>query len=217
MVITLPMPDQDEHLPDTIEAHVHAAALEAQRRLFRRSSRGPIASWSSGIRGGKGGEGSSGGGHAPSRSRRRFGSVTVERSRISHKQDGSIEVPSASAWGTPHQLAITGNLRDAVCDQMSEHSAGASLEEICEQAGEPDLLGRSTVIEIVHEQGGRLIARNAERARATLAEASQVELEALGPCLAADPDHVSAYEPDDDPPLDPGDPQWQQERRRGGW
>ena len=29
------MPDQDEHLPDQIEAFVHHAGLEVQRRLFR--------------------------------------------------------------------------------------------------------------------------------------------------------------------------------------
>jgi hypothetical protein len=110
---------------------------------------------------------------------------------------------------------ITENLRDAVCDQMSAHSWGASLEEICEHAGEPDLLGWSTVIEIVHEQGGRLIQAQRERARASLAEASLAELEALGPCWVADPDSVSAHEPDDDPPLDPRDPQWQQEAPAG--
>jgi hypothetical protein len=211
MVITLPMPDQDEHLPDTIEANVHAAALEAQRRLFRALIEMADRELVLGIRGGKGGEGIQRRGTRPFTFKTRFGSVTVERARISHKQDGSVEVPSASAWGTPHQLAITGNLRDAVCDQMSEHSSGASLEEICEQAGEPDLLGRSTVIEIVHDQGDRLIGAQRERAHVTLAEASQAELEALGPCLVADPDHVPAYEPDDDPPMDPEDPQWQQE------
>jgi hypothetical protein len=100
---------------------------------------------------------------------------------------------------------------------MSKHSSGGSREEIGEQAGEPDLLGRSTVIEIVHEQGGRLIRAQRERARATLAEASQGALEALGPCLVADPDSVSAHEPDDDPWLDPEDPQWQQECRQVGW
>jgi Uncharacterised protein family (UPF0236) len=211
MVITVPMPDQDEHLPETIEACVHAAALEVQRRLFgaliERADRELVLR----LRGGKGGKGIQRRGTRPFTFKTRFGSVTVRRSRISHKQDGSIEVPSASAWGTPHQLAITANLRDAVCDQMSEHSAGASLGEICEHAGEPDLLGLSTVIEIVHEQGGRLIRAQQERARATLAEASAAELEALGPCLLADPDSVSAHEPDDDPPFDPEDPRWQQE------
>ena len=41
-----------------------------------------------------------------------FGEVTVKRSRISHNQDGTIEIPSATVWNTSHQLAITENLRD---------------------------------------------------------------------------------------------------------
>ena len=43
-----------------------------------------------------------------------FGEVTVQRSRILHKKEGTTEVPSAVAWKTSHQLMITGNLRDAV-------------------------------------------------------------------------------------------------------
>jgi hypothetical protein len=87
MAITLPMPDQDEHLPDVLEAAVHAAGLEVQRRLFRA-------------------------------------------------------------------------LR--------------------------------------------------QRARVAVALASEAELEALGSCPAADPDHVPEYEPDDMPPMDPADPEWAQ-------
>ena len=127
-----------------------------------------------------------------------------------------MEVPSVRAWNTSHQLHITQNLRNAVCDQMSEHSSGESLAEICEQAGEPDLLGRSTIIEIVHEQGGPPDpGGTGERAHATLAEASRRNSRRWGLALAADPDHVSAHEPDDDPPLDPEDPQWQQEAPTG--
>ena len=33
--ISLPMPQQDEHLPDQIESYVHQAGLETQRRLFQ--------------------------------------------------------------------------------------------------------------------------------------------------------------------------------------
>ena len=33
--MALPRPDQDEHLPDQIEAFVHQAGLEVQRRLFQ--------------------------------------------------------------------------------------------------------------------------------------------------------------------------------------
>src|SRR3982751_34551 len=35
LALSLPMPPQDEHLPDHIEAYVHQAGLEAQRRLFQ--------------------------------------------------------------------------------------------------------------------------------------------------------------------------------------
>jgi Uncharacterised protein family (UPF0236) len=210
MVITLPMPDQDERLPDTIEANVHAAGLEVQRQLFRvlleKADRELVLEH----RDGKGGEGIQRRGTRGFTFKTRFGTVTVARSRISHNQDGPMEIPSASAWGTPHQLAITGNLRDAVCDQMSEHSAGASLEEICEQAGEEDLLGRSTVIEIVHEQGGRLITAQRQLARAIRDAASEERRAALGPCLTHDPERMPTYEPDDDPPFDPEGPQWQQ-------
>ena len=44
------------------------------------------------------------------------------------------------------------------------------------RAGDADLLGRSTVIEIVHEQGGRLIAAERQCAHATLDAASEAEL-----------------------------------------
>ncbi len=33
--MTLPMPPQDEHLPDQIEAYVHQAGLEIQRKRFQ--------------------------------------------------------------------------------------------------------------------------------------------------------------------------------------
>src|SRR4051794_20852301 len=206
--LSLPMPSQDEHLPDHIEACVHQAGLEAQRRLFKALIEKADRELVLQHRRGKGGAGIRRRGTRPFTFKTIFGEVTVERSRISHDLDGSIEIPSATAWGTSHQLAITGNLRDAVCDRRGERSAGASLEEIGAQAGEPELLGRSTVIDIVHDQGGRLIEAQRERARAALELASAAEREALGPCLAAGPDHVPEYEPDDLPPLDPEDPQW---------
>jgi hypothetical protein len=63
------------------------------------------------------------------------GEVTVQRSRIRHNDDDSMETPSATAWDTPHQLAVTQNLRDAVCDQMSDQSAGKSRADVCQYAG----------------------------------------------------------------------------------
>ena len=118
------MPDQDEHLPDQIEAYVHQAGLEVQRRLFQALIEKADQELVLQHRHGKADAGIQRRGTRPFTFKTIFGEVTVERSRILHKHDGTIEVPSAIAWNTSHQLAITQNLRDAVCDQMSDQSAG---------------------------------------------------------------------------------------------
>ena len=127
----------------------------------------------------------------------------MQRSRISHNSDGSIEIPSARVWNTSHQLAITENLRDVVCDQMSDHSAGKSLADIGQSAGDEDLLGRSTVIDSVHREGEQLIVAQRQRACAVLDEASEAHLAWLGPAVV-DPDAVTGHV-DDDLPWDDSD------------
>src|SRR5919112_3370249 len=153
--MTVPMPDHDEHLPDQIEAFVHQAGLEVQRRLFQVLMEKADQELVLQRRHGKGGGGIQRRGTRPFTFKTTFGEVTVERSRIRHNHDGTMEIPSASAWDTPHQLAITQNLRDAVCDQMSDHSAGRSRADVCLDAGDEELLGRSTIIEIVHQEGAQ--------------------------------------------------------------
>ena len=154
--ISLPMPQQDEHLPEQIESYVHQAGLETQRRLFQVLMEKADQELVLQQRHGKGGAGIQRRGTRPFTFKTTFGEVAVERSRISHNQDGTIEIPSATAWNTSHQLHITQNLRDAVCDQMSEQSAGKSRTDICQYAGDESLLGRSTIIEIVHQEGEQL-------------------------------------------------------------
>jgi hypothetical protein len=116
--MTLPMPDQDEHVPDQIEAAVHQVGLEVQRRLFQALIEKADQQLVLRQRHGKGDAGIQRRGTRPFTFKTIFGEVTVARSRILHKQDGSMEVPSAVAWNTSHQLMITRNLRDTVCDQM---------------------------------------------------------------------------------------------------
>jgi Uncharacterised protein family (UPF0236) len=198
--MSLPIPPQDQHLPDQIEAHVHQAGLELQRRLFRVLIEKADHELVLQQRHGKGGAGLQRRGTRPFTFKTIFGEVTVQRSRILHKHDGTMEVPSAVAWNTSHQLMITGNLRDAVCDQMSDQSARESRADVCQYAGDEDLLGTSTIIDIVHQEGEHLIAAQRQRARATLADASETQLARLGP-LPADPDAVTGPV-DDDPPLD---------------
>lgn len=200
LIISLPMPDHDEHLPDAIEAHVHAAGLEVQRCLFRALIEKADRELVLNGRDGKAAEGIQRRGTRPFTFQTLFGAVTVRRCRISHRHDGTIETPSASAWGTSHQLTITGNLRDAVCDQMSDRSAGKSRADVCRCAGEEGLLGRSTIIDIVHQEGAELLAAQHARARRILEGASAVQLRRLV-AAAADPDALT--EPvDDDPPWD---------------
>jgi hypothetical protein len=211
--MTLPMPPQNEHLPDQIEAHVHQAGLELQRRLFQVLIEKADHELVLQRRHGKGDAGIQRRGTRPFTFKTIFGEVIVRRSRILHKKDGTIEVPSAVAWKTSHQLMITGNLRDAVCDQMGDLSARQSRADVCQNAGDEDLLGSSTIIDIVHQEGEQLIAAQRQRARALLADASEVQLARLGPAVD-DPDALTGLV-DDDPPWDDSEPaqaEWEQVR-----
>ena len=71
--MTVPMPDQDEHLPDTIGAFVHVAGLEVQRKLFHAliEKADQDKSWFWSVAAAKGVVGSSVVGDAPSPSRPR--------------------------------------------------------------------------------------------------------------------------------------------------
>jgi len=166
--LSLPMPHQDEHLPDRIESYVHQAGLEVQRKLFALLMEKADQELVLQQRHGKGGAGIQRRGTRPFTFKTTFGEVPVQRSRILHKKDGTMEVPSAVAWKTSHQLMLTRNLRDAVCDQMSDQSARKSRSDVCQYAGDEDLVGRSTIIDIVHQEGEQLIVAQRERARAAV-------------------------------------------------
>ncbi len=214
--MSLPMPQQDEHLPDHIEAYVHQAGLEVQRQLFQVLIEKADQELVLKHRQGKGGAGIQRRGTRPFTFKTTFGEVTVKRLRISHNHDGTIEIPSATVWNTSHQLAITQNLRDAVCDQMSDRSAGKSRADVCQYAGDGNLLGRSMVIDIVHQEGERLIVAQRERARAVLDRASEAQLALLGPAVA-DPDAVTGLVDDDLPFNDSEEAQAEWEQVQTEW
>jgi len=207
--LTVPMPDQDEHLPDRIEAFVHLAGLELQRRLFRALIEKADQELVLQCRHGKGGRGIQRRGARDFTFKTTFGEVTVRRSRICHKSDDTMETPSARIWRTPHQRAITENLRDAVCDQVSDRSVGKSRADVCQSAGDPDLLGRGTILEIVHREGERLVAAQRQRARSVLDGATDAQLALLGP-----PATDAVVEgPSDEPPCEESDAdqaEWEQ-------
>jgi hypothetical protein len=214
--MSLPMPHQDEHLPDQIEAYVHQAGLEFQRRLFRVLIEKADQELVLQRRHGRDGAGIQRKGTRPFTFKTIFGEVTVGRSRILHKADDTIEVPAAVAWNTSHQLMITQNLRDTVCDRMSDQSAGKSRADVCLYAGDEDLLGRSTIIDIVHQEGEELIAAQRERAQAILSGASEAELAMLGP-VAVDPDALTGLVEDDPPWDDSEEAQAEWEQTQAEW
>src|SRR5262245_35887226 len=204
-----PLPDQDEHLPDQIEAFVPHTGPLVQRRLFQVLIEKADQELALRRRHGKGGAGIPRRGTRPFTFKTTFGEVTVERSRIRHERDGPIEVPAAAAWGTPQRLMITRNLRDAAWDRMSDRSAGESRLEIGQGAGDEDLPGRSTVIEIIHQEGEQLVAARRQRARAILDGVPADRLEWLGPPVAdAGRDEPCDVPPDDG--LGPGPEEWEQ-------
>jgi hypothetical protein len=207
--ITFPMPDHDEHLPEQIEAYVHQAGLQLQRRLFQLLIEKADRDLVFHHRQGKAGQGIQRRGTRPYTFKTTFGEVTVARSRISHRYDGAMEIPSATAWNTPHQLAITQNLYDAVCDQMLDRSARQSRVEIGQRAGDEDVLGRSTIVEIVHQEGDQLIMAQRQRARAILDDVPEDQWAWLG--VSAEDTLVELH--DDVPPCDDSeaaDAEWEQ-------
>jgi hypothetical protein len=158
------LPPQDEELPHRIEAHVREAGLRAQRALFRALIEHADRELVLASRAGKDGQGIQLRGTRPFHYKTVFGTVEVDRLRITHRADGDTEVPSAQAWGTAHRCEITRGLREAVCDQMLDESAGAARQDVGEVAGEPGLVCRSTVLNVVHREGAALL--EAVRARA---------------------------------------------------
>src|SRR3954464_9528183 len=90
--MSVPMPDQDEHLPDQIEAFVHGAGLEVMRRLFGALIEKADQELILQRRHGHGGAGIQRRGTRPFTFKTVFGAVTVARSRILHKADDSMEI-----------------------------------------------------------------------------------------------------------------------------
>jgi hypothetical protein len=162
--VTFTLPPQDEHLPHAIEAHVHRAGLEVQRALFRALIEHADRQLVLAGRRGDAGRGIQLRGTRPFRFKTLFGTVTVDRTRITDRGSRTSRTPSATAWETGHRCALTRGLREAICDQMLDESAGAVHRDVCEAAAEPGLVCRSTVLGVVHEEGAALL--EAVRARA---------------------------------------------------
>src|SRR5512135_3864264 len=158
LCLELPLPAQDADLPRRLEAGIERGGQILKRRLFQHAVEQADAELVLAQRGGKHGYGILCRGTTPFTFKTVFGTVQVRRRRIAHKADGTTEVPSAHAWQTPRQVALTPGLRDAACDGLLHDSAQQVVARIETHAGESGVLAETTVLEIVHAEGEHLQA-----------------------------------------------------------
>jgi hypothetical protein len=105
-----------------------------------------------------------------------FGAVTVRRARITHHADGSGETPAARAWEPPHRCTSTRGLREAICDQFADESASEARDDVGRWTGEPALVSKAAVLDVVHREGTALIDAIRHRADRAL-EGANLDLD----------------------------------------
>jgi hypothetical protein len=163
------VPEQDADLPRRLEAAIERGGQMLKRRLFQHAVEQADAELILACRHGKQGRGILCRGTTPFTFKTVFGTVQVRRRRIEHHADGTTEVPSAHAWETPRQIALTAGLREAACDGLLRDSAPQTVARIDARAGEVGVLAKTTVLEIVHHEGEQLEAAAHARAEAVYA------------------------------------------------
>ena len=193
LCLELPMPAHDADLPKHLEASIERGGQVLKRRLFQQAIEQADAELILAQRHGKQGQGIICRGTTPFTFKTVFGTVRVQRRRIEHKADGTTEVPSAHAWQTPRQVAITPGLQAAACDGMLRDSAQQTVARIDARAGESGVLAKTTVLEIVHAEGEQLQGAAHARAEAIYAR----DPEALRLFVPAKPQAEEEAEPRD--------------------
>jgi hypothetical protein len=194
LALELPLPEQDAELPGRLEAGIERGGQILKRRLFQQAVEQADAELILARRHGKDGRGITCRGTAPYTFKTVFGTVHVRRRRIEHHADGTTEVPAAHAWQTPRQVAITPGLRHAACDGMLRDSAQQVTARIDTRAGESGVLAKTTILEIVHDEGRQLQAAAHTRAEAIFARDPEALRSLVPATIPAEPD------------AEPGDP-----------
>jgi hypothetical protein len=167
--LELPMPAHDADLPGRLEASVERGGQLLKRRLFQQVVEHADAALVLAHRDGKHGQGIVCRGTTAFTFKTVFGTVKVRRRRVEHRSDGRTEVPSAHAWQTPRQVALTPGLRHAACDGMLRDSAQQTVAGIDARADERGVLAKATVLKVVHDEGQRLQAAAHARAASVYA------------------------------------------------
>jgi hypothetical protein len=195
--LELSMPKQDADLPKRLEAGIERGGQMLKRRLFQHAIEQADAELILACRHGKQGQGIICRGTTPFIFKTVFGTVQVRRRRIQHTADGTTEVPSAHAWQTPRQVALTAGLRDAAGAGLLRDSAQQVVARIDARAGEAGVLAKTTVLEIVHDEGQHLQAAAHARAEAVYARDPEA-LRLFVPAPSPDGQDAEPGGPDDD-------------------
>jgi hypothetical protein len=189
--LELPMPEQDADLPGCLEAGIERGGQALKRHLFQQALEQADTQLVLAGRDGKQSQGIICRGTTSFTFKTVFGTVKIQRRRIEHRADGSTEVPSAHAWQTPRQVAITPGLLAAACDGMLRDSAQQTVARIDARADQVGVLAKATVLEIVHQQGEQLQAAAHGRAETIYAR----HPEALRVLVPPPPQAEEAHDP----------------------
>src|SRR5438874_172185 len=129
------LPQQDEKLPDTLEAIAEEAGQEFKCKFFRQGIELADLQLVMSRRAGKENKGIDRIGKKDYTFKTIFGTVKVARIRIRHKADGSTQILSAHVWKTPKQAMITRGLRSAVCNFVVKESFSSTVAQIEKRSG----------------------------------------------------------------------------------
>jgi hypothetical protein len=160
--------EQNERVPDLIEIMSDESGQYLKRELFRQGIEIADRELVLKLRTGKEGKGIQLFGTRRYTFKTRFGTVVVKRIRIRHKSDGSTQVPSAKVWATPRQVMVSRGLKNAVCNIVVKESFDSTRKQIERQTGEEGIISKSTIGNILHQEGGALAAAQQGRAEKVL-------------------------------------------------
>jgi len=162
------MPAQNHQLPAILEEYSSILGQQFKRQIYKQAMEGAdeellrekMAARDGGlVRRGK----------KPYRVKTRFGEAIIDRNRVSMR-NGRTEIPAHYAWETPQSVYITPGLKRTICDLVIKESVSQAVAEIEKQAGWPSLISRGSCLNILHEEGARLIAAQEQRAQAVFEE-----------------------------------------------
>jgi hypothetical protein len=159
------LPSQNKQFPHKVEGMVEEAGQELKRAFYQKIIEQADLALVIARRKGKEGKGIQRIGTRSYTFKTVFGTVSVKRIRIRHKADKSTEIPSAKTWSTPKQICLTEGLREAICDYATKQSYKNTVLRIEERSGEKKIICKSTVKNVLHQEGERLRAAQSGRAR----------------------------------------------------